>query len=488
MSYHQGNAVTTSRRGSFIGWTQPKQYEDTQSYYERSRDSTRGQSDRRGSTKIAGGWEQVVSQGLSLPTSPLEKIGKTGWATTRGTYGAERSRPLRHQTEQSSTTSKENPASSSSSSSSSSNSPQPGSPDGEKQSITLNFGRSKTGTSLPRRVVSEGPRADKAQYVAPHAALEYQLSDLFGYYASHELDWSHIIRNQHVTHAGGNAALELLWEKEDNKLKNLLKRLELKHLEKVFLSRGISFVGVIKMTPEHFATLGVVGDEQKKILKSLRFIQHFRGRNKCREEGGKKEGEEAGEEEAGGEEEDKIFNVTDDNTEDGNNIVPLQRQHPRFMVSSRQWNDHYRGPYYGQNAVNFMGGRSKIRLGHGDSIANMFWGSTLRAKKNGHHHSTDFRKNFIRHEGVTLHSSHYELNPTSSPPPRVVTKNKFMKERFDKKGKVKMFYDTGRHDGRRATMHITKIDALWANVSGLDGNFRHSPTAQSPSSTPQTRQ
>jgi hypothetical protein len=87
----------------------------------------------------------------------------------------------------------------------------------------------------------------------------------------------------------------------------------------------------------------------------------------------------------------------------------------------------------------------------------MFWASTLRAKKGGHHYSTDFRKNYIRHEGVTLNSSHIDPSSLiSSPPPKV---------------RPKFNADMSLRD-RRGTVHMTKVDAPWANVQGLDGNFR----------------
>ena len=85
MSYHQGNDVTSNRRGSFIGWTPPKKYQDTKSYYERLRDSTNGErsTDRRGSTRIAGGWEDVIQHGLSLPSQLEVKEQPTDWIHTR---------------------------------------------------------------------------------------------------------------------------------------------------------------------------------------------------------------------------------------------------------------------------------------------------------------------------------------------------------------------------------------------------------------------
>ena len=92
----------------------------------------------------------------------------------------------------------------------------------------------------------------------------------------------------------------------------------------------------------------------------------------------------------------------------------------------------------------------------------MFWASTLRAKKNGHHHSNDFRKNYIRHEGVSLHSSHVDPKQTMSHPPPEVAR---MRSKFNEDNTIR---------DRRRSLHITALDAPWANISPerLDGNFR----------------
>lgn len=313
------------------------------------------------------------------------------------------------------------------------NTSRPGSPNFEKKSITLNIERTKTNTSRPRRVVSNGPRADQSTTCTPHSTMEYQSSDLYGYYASHELDWYHIVGSGSTDQDEQKNQDQIV---NEEKLKKLFTSLDLVHLIDIFLSRGIFYQGLLNMTPQHFTTLGVLGDEQAKLARSLRFVKLIqRGR-------------------------DQNQQLPDDVNDISDEILSLQRQKPRFMVSSRQWHDYYRGPYYGQNASDFMAGKGAIKLGHGDSITAMMWGSTLRPKKNGHHYSTDFRRNFIRHKGVTLHSSHIDPKDLlSSLPPKLKTVRK-EKER------------NGPPPNRRGTMHLTRIDAPWANVNGLDGSFR----------------
>ena len=65
------------------------------------------------------------------------------------------------------------------------------------------------------------------------------------------------------------------------------------------------------------------------------------------------------------------------------------------------------------------GGRHNIKVGNGDQMAALLWAGTLRAKPGSHHYSKHFERNYIRHEGVTLNSSHIDPKLThSSLPPR----------------------------------------------------------------------
>ena len=256
--------------------------------------------------------------------------------STRGDYGAQRSR-----------LSRSNP--------SASKSPPPTT---TKRSITLNCERQASGTALPRRVVSDGPRSDRSTVVQPNATLEYQSSDLFGYYASHELDWSHCITEQDAI--------------QDSKMEKLLSSLHLTKYIPVFKKFGISYVGMQNMTCEHFAVLGVVGDNQIKLTKALKFVKYL-VRSKATTTPSRKTPDD------GIQHNDDLFGTStataattastgEEDTDQPEEILSLQRHRPRYMVSSRQWVDHYKGPYYGQNVNTFLGGPGVIKVGHGDSI------------------------------------------------------------------------------------------------------------------------
>ena len=413
--------MSTNRRGSFIGWTPPHKYQDTASYYERVAEKNYARSShRRASTEIAGGWEEVLHHGMVLPAQEQQHLAQNSWSDTRGEYGAGRTRMSR----KSPTGPRQHPSPT-------------------KESITINCERSKDGTALPTRVISDGPTAYKSIVVAPNASLEYQTSDLFGYYASHELDWAHIISN-------GDEHQRTV---EDQKMKRLLTSLHLTHLISIFMKHNISYTGIRNMTYQHFNILGIVGDDQVKLSKALLFVKHI-ARSKATS--------------PNMHESNKTAAATATNVErmdHPEDILSIQRHRPRYMVSSRKWRDHYKGPAWGQNITEFHGGMKNIKTGHGDAITGMFWASTLRAKKNGHHHSNDFTKNYIRHEGVTLHSSHIDPRQLiSSPPPK--RKHKVPEAH---QGNGRFEYD---RPGRRGTVHMMNMDAPWANVQGLQGNFR----------------
>ena len=310
--------MSSNRRGSFIGWTAPYKYQDTKSYYERAaeRSANNNQTNPSLASKIASAWKDTLQNGLILPKNHvnIEDSGTNNWLHTRGEYGAGRTR---FRSPNDPTTKTVNSST--------------------KKSITLNFERAKSGTSLPRRVVDDGPLAYKSNVISPNATLEYQNSDLFGYYASHELDWEHII-------------CENPTEVDNNKMIKLLTNLNLQHLASIFLTRGISYKGLQNMTYDHFKILGVVGDDQAKLSKALRFAKYM-NRNKHTI--------------AATDDEIKSEVESDDCPEE---ILSIQRHRPRFMISSRKWTDHYKGPYWAQNANEFLGGSHAIKPGHGDSI------------------------------------------------------------------------------------------------------------------------
>ena len=183
-----------------------------------------------------------MHRGLALPAQEQQHLTQNSWSDTRGEYGAGRTRMSR----KSPTGSRQHPSPT-------------------KESITINCERSKEGTALPTRVISDGPRAYTSTVVAPNASLEYQTSDLFGYYASHELDWAHIISN-------GDEHQRAL---EDQKMQRLLASLQLPHLISIFMKHNISYTGIRNMTYQHFNILGIVGDDQVKLSKALLFVKHI---------------------------------------------------------------------------------------------------------------------------------------------------------------------------------------------------------------------
>ena len=432
MSFHQGNSVTATRRGSFIGWSPRHQFTDKLSYYERLRNSALGNSrDRRLSTRVAGGWEDVIAGGLDLNRSD-ESDGQRqrprhGLYSTP--YGAERSRPER--------------------------APRGGAaePDGPASADSVRLLRSITMTAaedadeksqLAVRVIDdEAPPVHTAAQPAL-GALEYSTSDMFGYFSHHELDWYHVVDSEEFKPKGDAVKVTTSTASRANsvaKLDALLRKLGLERLSKTFRERGISYRGIVKMTPQHFKALGISKEDRTRIISALRFAKTLEPVSR-----------------------QTVLSVRDGkvskNVDSGQDIseepsvpLPLQRQRPRYMVSPRRYDNYYRGPLFGQNAATFMGGRHNIKVGNGDQMAALLWAGTLRAKPGSHHYSKHFERNYIRHEGVTLNSSHIDPKLThSSLPPRAADLKKHQSD------------GTPIDHPRRKTVHLLGQNAGWANV------------------------
>jgi hypothetical protein len=456
MSFHQGNAVTATRRGSFVGWTPRHEHTNKSSYYERLRDSALGHArDRRMSTRVAGGWEGVIGSGdLDLRAEQeykyQEQQEQRGGNLYSTPYGAGRSRPDRLPR----------------------GAIQPGSPGspGSRASSNINLLgnsqnvrvlRSITMTAaaeadetaqLPIRVVDDGAPPTVYSAAEPAlGALEYSTSDLFGYFSHHELDWYHVVDSEEFqpeeaaavkvsTSTAASRANSVV------KLDALLHKLGLPHLCKTFRERGISFRGIVNMAPQHFQALGVSKEDRTRIISALRFARTLEptSRQTVLRTGFGGGGGGAGEEER---------REKDVAAAEPSLPLPLQRQRPRYMVSPRRYDNYYRGPLFGQNAATFMGGRHNIKVGNGDAMASLFWAGTLRAKPGTHHHSDHFERNYIRHEGVTLNSSHIDPKLThSSLPPKAADLRKHQSD------------GTPIDHPRRNTVHLIGQNAPWANV------------------------
>ena len=456
MSYQEGNEVTSTHRGSFMGWTPRYEHTDKRSYYERLRDTAQGDSrERRASTCVAGGWEDVIGGGglnLQRVEEYLKEEAKGthyGDRTLYSTpYGGSRSRPdyvhgVSH----------------------------PGSPESASpskvrllRSITISAAEEANQSSnLPSRVIDDAaPQVHMASQPAL-GALEYSTSDLFGYFSHHELDWYHVVDSEEFQPQGQPVRVSSSAAARANsvaKLDALLHKLGLPHLCKKFRERGISFRGIVNMTPQHFKALGVSKNDRTQIISALRFakkLEPVARETVLRMNGAGSSGiNVGGAETSHGEPLVEETKNEDDRATELLLPLPLQRQRPRYMVTARRYDDYYRGPLFGQNAATFMGGRHNIKAGNGDAITNVFWAGTLRARPGSHHHCGHFERNYIRHEGVTLNSSH--INPKlmhSSLPPRTTN-----------------FSPLGKHwsDGtpidhpRRKTLHLIGQNAPWANV------------------------
>ena len=97
--------------------------------------------------------------------------------------------------------------------------------------------------------------------------------------------------------------------------------------------------------------------------------------------------------------------------------------------------------------------RARARRESGDAMASLLWAGTLRAQPGSHHHCENFERNYIRHEGVTLNSSHIDPKLThSSLPPKAADLRKFQSD------------GTPIDHPRRNTVHLLGQNAPWANV------------------------
>ena len=139
-------------------------------------------------------------------------------------------------------------------------------------------------------------------------------------------------------------------------MQRLLASLQLPHLISIFMKHNISYTGIRNMTYQHFNILGIVGDDQVKLSKALLFVKHI-ARSKATS--------------PNLHESKKTTAVAATNVnrmDQPEEILSIQRHRPRYMVSSRKWRDHYKGPSWGQNITEFYGGMKNIKTGHGDAI------------------------------------------------------------------------------------------------------------------------
>ena len=105
-------------------------------------------------------------------------------------------------------------------------------------------------------------------------ALEYSTSDMFGYFSHH--DWYHVVDSEEFKPKGDAVKVTTSTASRANsvaKLDALLRKLGLERLSKTFRERGISYRGIVNMTPQHFKALGISKEDRTRIISALRFAK-----------------------------------------------------------------------------------------------------------------------------------------------------------------------------------------------------------------------